>query len=74
MARHDDDIGVAESPAAEDFIAEKVKGADILLSYVDPDAPALDAETNRRLVRKIDIYVLPWLCGLYILQYIDKGV
>jgi hypothetical protein len=31
-----------------------------------------DKERNRRLVRKIDLVVLPLLAGTYVLQYIDK--
>ncbi|KAF6803233.1 MFS transporter [Colletotrichum sojae] len=31
-----------------------------------------DREKNRRLVRKIDLVVLPLLAGTYVLQYIDK--
>ncbi|KAH8732126.1 major facilitator superfamily transporter [Phaeosphaeriaceae sp. PMI808] len=31
-----------------------------------------DQEKNRRLVRKIDLIVLPLLAGTYVLQYIDK--
>lgn len=31
-----------------------------------------DKEKNRRLVRKIDLVVLPLLAGTYVLQYIDK--
>ncbi|WQF86905.1 Putative major facilitator superfamily, MFS transporter superfamily [Colletotrichum destructivum] len=31
-----------------------------------------DKEMNRRLVRKIDLTILPLLAGTYVLQYIDK--
>lgn len=51
------------------------RGADALLAYVDNCQPIiLDEATNRRLLKKIDRNVLPWLCGLYVLQYLDKGV
>ncbi|KAH8664728.1 major facilitator superfamily domain-containing protein [Xylariales sp. PMI_506] len=51
------------------------KGGDALLSYIDHSrAIELDEATNRRLLRKIDTRILPWLCCLYILQYLDKGV
>lgn len=68
---------VAMSGDDHNIAAEKnvAKGADALLAYVDQtDAVVLDEATNRRIVRKIDTHVLPWLCGLYILQYLDKGV
>lgn len=51
------------------------KGADALLAYAHQAASvALDEATNKRLLRKIDTRILPWLCCLYILQYLDKGV
>ena len=33
---------------------------------------AVDAETNKRLLRKIDLHILPLICIIYFLQYIDK--
>ena len=33
---------------------------------------AVDPETNRRLLRKIDLHILPLICIIYFLQYIDK--
>ena len=32
----------------------------------------IDAETNRRLLRKIDLHIMPLICIVYFLQYIDK--
>lgn len=32
----------------------------------------LDPETNRRLLRKIDLHIMPLICIVYFLQYIDK--
>lgn len=32
-----------------------------------------DKELNKRLVRKIDLILLPLLAGTYVLQYIDKS-
>ncbi|KAL4907070.1 major facilitator superfamily domain-containing protein [Aspergillus multicolor] len=56
-------------------VAQKTKGADALLTYLDQsDAVVLDEATDRRLLRKVDTHILPWLCCLYILQYLDKGV
>ena len=48
--------------------------ADGVLKYANAEAVEVDEATNKRLARKIDLHVLPWLCGLYILQYLDKGV
>ncbi|KAK5117488.1 hypothetical protein LTR85_008873 [Meristemomyces frigidus] len=51
-----------------------IKGADGVLQYASAEAIEVDEATNKRLVRKIDLHVLPWLCGLYVLQFLDKGV
>lgn len=53
---------------------KEVKGADGAYNYASAVAVEIDAKTNKHLVRKIDWHVLPWLCGLYVLQYLDKGV
>jgi MFS transporter, ACS family, allantoate permease len=49
------------------------KGADQALEIVGDTLIEIDEATNRRLLRKIDWNVLPWLCTLYFLQYLDKG-
>ncbi|KZT30966.1 MFS general substrate transporter [Neolentinus lepideus HHB14362 ss-1] len=50
------------------------EGADAALRYASASVIQVDDVLNRRLRRKIDLHVLPWLCGLYVLQYLDKGV
>ncbi|KAJ4359601.1 uncharacterized protein N0V89_000156 [Didymosphaeria variabile] len=50
------------------------KGADKMAAYANATATPIDDETNKQLLRKIDLNILPWLCVLYILQYPDKGV
>ncbi|KAF2490625.1 MFS transporter [Lophium mytilinum] len=52
---------------------EELNG-DKYLAYANTNSTIIDEETNKRLCRKIDMNVLPWLCGLYVLQYLDKGV
>jgi ACS family allantoate permease-like MFS transporter len=69
----DNIISVIES-GKDAVYTEKVKGADLAFEYANAEAIPLDDATNKRLLRKIDLRVLPWLCGLYILQYLDKGV
>lgn len=49
------------------------KGADGALAYVQ-EGLVLDKATDRRILRRIDRYILPWLMGLYFLQYLDKIV
>jgi hypothetical protein len=72
------EFGVAQHKADELGIemghVKEVKGVDKMFAYASVDAISIDEATNRRLVRKIDSNVLPWLCVLYILQYLDKGV
>lgn len=53
---------------------KEIKGADKVFGYASIEAISLSEEQNKHLVRKIDLHVLPWLCGLYVLQYLDKGV
>lgn len=67
-------------PAAIDEAnAEKGKevntiGADAALQYAASERIAVDEETNRRLLHSTDLHVLPWLCALYFMQYLDKGM
>ncbi len=44
---------------------------DEAMKYFD-DTVELDAETDRKLLRKIDLYVCPLLCILYCCQFMDK--
>jgi ACS family allantoate permease-like MFS transporter len=72
------ELGVAKVKADELGIevghVQNFKGADKMFAYASADAMSIDEETNKKLVRKIDLNVLPWLCVLYVLQYLDKGV
>lgn len=52
----------------------EAKGVDKAYAYASVDAILIDDKTNRRLLRKIDRHVLPWLLGLYVLQFLDKGM
>jgi ACS family allantoate permease-like MFS transporter len=75
----DEDPTLRIQEAAEDLGLEvghvkEIKGADGAYSYASAVAVEIDEKTNKHLVRKIDWHVLPWLCGLYVLQYLDKGV
>lgn len=62
----DVDDGMASSKVA-------VANADPALQYaLQGDAVTLDAATNRRICRKIDAHVLPWMFFLFAIQYFDK--
>jgi len=52
---------------------------DKMESQVDPSMPVYrpDVDTSRvdewKLMRKIDIRVVPWLAVLYLLNFLDRG-
>lgn len=53
--------------------SSKVANADVALQYAcQGDSVTLDAATNRRICRKIDTHVLPWMFFLFAIQYFDK--
>lgn len=41
--------------------------------YKRQDARDIDPEEARRVLRKIDLHILPLLMGTYLLQYLDKS-
>ncbi|KAK1454787.1 major facilitator superfamily transporter [Colletotrichum paranaense] len=57
---------VAHLDESEAFLQENNITEEYLAELVN------DKEKNRRLVRKIDLMILPLLAGTYVLQYIDK--
>ncbi|KAL1636642.1 hypothetical protein SLS58_009696 [Diplodia intermedia] len=49
------------------------KGQDAALAFAAGCTMVpMDDATDRRVRRKIDRNLLPWMCGLYLLQYLDK--
>lgn len=54
-------------------VVHTTEGADKALEFIAAHGVDIDPATNRRILRKIDLHVLPWLCFLYFLQYLDKG-
>ncbi|KAI0124899.1 major facilitator superfamily domain-containing protein [Xylariales sp. AK1849] len=67
-------VTTAGEPGIETEKVKGVEGADQVLLYANDEAIEVPDDVNRRILRKIDWHIMPWLCGLYILQYIDKGV
>lgn len=57
---------VVSLDASEVFLREHNFSDDYLAELL------ADADMNKRLVRKIDLIVLPLLAGTYVLQYLDK--
>ena len=35
--------------------------------------PPVDAETERRLLRKLDARIIPMLCWVYLMNFMDRG-
>ncbi|KAL1623120.1 hypothetical protein SLS54_004606 [Diplodia seriata] len=49
------------------------EGQDAALAFAaECSMVPMDDATDRRVRRKIDCNLLPWMCGLYLLQYLDK--
>lgn len=35
---------------------------------------AVDAETEKRLLRKLDIRIIPMICWIYLMNFMDRGM
>ena len=65
----------SHSNVNESGFSKNQKGADAALNLVTEAGGVrqeVDAETNKRLLRKIDLHIMPLICIVYFLQYIDK--
>jgi ACS family allantoate permease-like MFS transporter len=56
----------------EGIFVKDIKGGDAALQYVTGEIIEIDPETDKRILSKIDWHLLPWMFGLYMLQYLDK--
>lgn len=36
-------------------------------------SPVVDAETERKLLRKLDIRIIPMICWIYLMNFMDRG-
>jgi ACS family allantoate permease-like MFS transporter len=61
-----------QTPAQEKPTGPNADAALELIAGVGSLGLAVDPETNKRLLRKIDLHILPLICIIYFLQYIDK--
>jgi hypothetical protein len=59
-------------PARERATGSSADAALELIAGAGLHGLAMDPETNRRLVRKVDWHIMPLICTIYFLQYIDK--
>jgi hypothetical protein len=55
-----------ESPPTAPMKVEDVETAGSL--------PTVDAETEARLIRKLDIRIIPMLCWIYLMNFMDRGM
>ncbi|KAL4809421.1 major facilitator superfamily domain-containing protein [Aspergillus unguis] len=60
------------SEAKESASVVELPGQDEALKYIHGAPTPYTKEEERRVRHKIDLYLLPWMCGLYLLQYLDK--
>ncbi|KAH7129518.1 major facilitator superfamily domain-containing protein [Dactylonectria estremocensis] len=63
------------SPAADLKKNVHITGADAALDLLNETggiSQPLDAQANKRLLRHIDFHIMPLICIVYFLQYIDK--
>jgi ACS family allantoate permease-like MFS transporter len=74
-SRYDADFKAAHANVQEAETSKLHKGADAALSLIAGAGAArreIDPETNKRLLRKIDLHIMPLICIVFFLQYIDK--
>jgi MFS transporter, ACS family, allantoate permease len=69
------DTELRTGSVAAERIVKHAKDADAALKALealDPSQIHIDDETNRRLLRKIDWHLMPIMCVVYGLNYLDK--
>lgn len=65
-------VPIGKSASIEDGEMKTVgKDADAALQYVGR-AIHVDKATDKRIRRTIDWHIMPWMFGVYMLQYLDK--
>lgn len=51
------------------FVPQKIEQAD------HPATPrTVDAETEKRLLRKLDMRIIPMICWIYLMNFMDRGM
>ena len=51
---------------------QQVDGADKALELIDGETLDFSPEEEKKVLRKIDMFVLPWLFSMYFFQFLDK--
>merc|ERR1712230_209402 len=79
LSKHEDTAVQMERLSSSDLDAEKAHAtehAERLSELADPDAgksPEERAAIDRKLMRKVDLWLIPWLCLLYLLSFLDRS-
>lgn len=53
---------------SEPSVPEKIEEVDNAGSSI-----AVDAETEKRLLRKLDMRIIPMICWIYLMNFMDRG-
>jgi hypothetical protein len=70
-----DPVTTSQNASGTSPITTAKSGADAALNLLKASSRShqpVDPETNRRLLRRIDLHIMPLICIVYFLQYIDK--
>jgi hypothetical protein len=79
MDTKDDNVTEKDRDSLENIATDEVKPVssrnldETYEVYKQQDARELDSLEARRVLRKIDLHILPLLMGTYMLQYLDKS-
>merc|ERR1712230_186981 len=79
LSKNEDTAVQTERLSSSDLDAEKAHAtehAERLSELADPDAgksPEERAAIDRKLMRKVDLWLIPWLCLLYLLSFLDRS-
>ena len=60
------------SEKKEDEFIEEVRAVEVLEDHISPSEDTSNIN-EKRLLRKIDCIILPWLVFLYILSFLDRA-
>ncbi len=64
----------SSSPEALDFKDEKLEQHTFEnVQFGRHESPAIDHALDRRITRKFDFHIVPWLFGLWLLAFIDRS-
>lgn len=53
---------------SDPYVPEKIEQVDNVGTSL-----AVDAETEKRLLRKLDVRIIPMICWIYLMNFMDRG-